>query len=259
MGAHVNGVHIANIADSVLEAGVLLPIVTRGDTVLDGRIRLRAAPDAVTVDITRRRHTPHDPVTAASLHRALMQHGALFPPPDSISRKSARRVLEVVGYASDMALSRDARSYAALGVGRIRDGEPVNTVLRDVAQRVGGTGVTERYPQLAHVPHGQAVRIAAYLDAFDAPEQRDAEIAALDILTAHSRTDPAQQKAVEVYEHIQRLSEHVDTDRAREITAALSTASAGRALSPTLIERCLDVARQLEETARGIRETIEVT
>lgn len=249
----VGGDRVRELADSIADVGLLFPPVVSPHSI-DGAARVRALQllGIQMVPVLRADQKPSGPVQAAAHRRWAKRTGAPFTA--QFGRTTLDRVDRITAVAADPTLPLELRTAAAEGLTSIDAGGAVNAVFTELTNRLERHDVATRYPQLAHLEREQALRMAAYLDAFE-PDAREAELTAL-ALTAPGMQDPAQKQAMEVYAQMKQLSASVDRRRADEIAAALAAAGAGRALTPALRERCLDVAQQLEQTARGIRSAI---
>lgn len=238
------------LAQSISELGLLCPFVLTPDRhLVDGARRAVAAARLGISEIPvlilgdRRSYTP---AQDAVLRAAAKQHGAAKHA-GTASRATLDRIDRVLALAADHSLPLLARQAAADALADIAAGGSVNAALTTVTALTQGASTHARYPELSSLEPGQALRMAAYLDALP-PEQRAEELEVLRVMSS----GPSPE-AMGVYGAMRDLASHVDGRRSQEIQIALATAAAGRHLTPALRERCLDVAAHLEKTAHGIR------
>lgn len=246
------------IADSIAEVGLLRPLVIdAAGAIVDGAKRARAlrmlgyseAP-AIRVDLP-----PEDVTQAAALRTCFRSRGLSAPAFVGASRATLDRVEKVFAVAEDPTLPVQVRAIAAEGVAQIAAGESANGVLSRVTAALNDRKTTSRYPELAHLPHADALRMAAYLDQVDDPAARELELSVLRLTAPDPHAD-GRALSMHVYTHLQDLAHVVDAERANAVAAALTDAIAGSALTPALLDRCIDVAAQLERTAACIRTAV---
>lgn len=243
---------VREMADSITEVGLLVPLVVDGQNqIVDGRVRAAAARllGESTVPVIYLDQEPATVVQASAL-RTYCLAASIRRPEYGASRSTLMRVDKVIAVAEDRTLPMSARLAAAEGVAKLSAGAPANAILTVVTGAVSAGEVASRYPELAGMEDGDAVRMAAYLDAITDPEQLTVELGAL----RASVTAPDESMlAMQVYTHMQELAAVVDQERANEVAAALAAAISGRALTPVMRARVLEVADRLDQSARGIR------
>lgn len=254
------GSDIRELADSITEVGLLRPLIVDGDgSILDGAkraaaLRLLGERTAPAITVTEAQQSTID----ASTLRGYAKTAGRKDIPVTGSRSTLERVDKVIAIAEDVTLPLTARVAASEGVAEMAAGASANGVLTRVSALLSIEVVTVRYPDLAHLPDQDALRLATYLDALDS-DQREVELEALRLTRLNAPTD--RGLAMSLYTHMQDLAHVVDQERANEVAATLAAAISGDELTPALRERCLDVADLLEKTAAGIRAamTLELT
>ncbi|AUG29529.1 MULTISPECIES: ParB N-terminal domain-containing protein [Microbacterium] len=253
------GQRARELADSITQVGLLRPVVVNSNgEIVDGKERARAIRmlGAVEAPAIRIDLSPTDVTQAAAIRGCCKGHGLATPSFVGASRATLDRVDKVFSVAEDATLPLPVRLIAAEGVAQIAAGESANGVLNRVTAALSSQQTTSRYPELAHLTHPDAMRMAAYLDTIDDAAELELELSVLRF-TVGDASDDSRSLAMSVYAHMQNLAHAADADHAGAISAAI----AGSALPPHLRERCAEVATQLERTADSIRRalTMELT
>jgi hypothetical protein len=248
-----SGLDVRELAESISELGVLVPLVVDvGGNILDGNKRAAALTTIGTpVPVVVLGEETVNPVEAYALWWYRKTKGATVQL--TASRTTMERVHKVVSYATDNTSSLVVRKLAATALLDIAAGSAVSSCLVSLETAIATFNATDRYPELAQLEPKFASRMADYMDGLP-PAQREME------LSAFRGTFSDQQKArlaMPVYTHMQDLSRFTEQQFTQQFGAELTAAVESDALTVALQERCLNVALGLEQLATSIKTAMQ--